>query len=509
MEMFQFVPIEIDIPSILPILMASLGGIIGLLLEIMSPRRNASIIAAVSLLFLAAAIAAVLYQFGITDTPRDLMGGVYGGTVFIDRFGLTMQLLILIGAVLSVLFSESYLKAKQIHFGEFYPIVMWCVVGGLVMCSTRHLLMLFLGIEILSIALYVLAGLSRREERSEESALKYFLLGAFASGFLLYGIAMYYGASGSLHLDQMGRAWFDGQGSTKSLLAVGTALILIGLGFKASFVPFHQWTPDVYQGAPTNVTAFMAAASKVGAFAALWRILEATPFLKAAWMPALGVIAVLTMVVGNVMALVQKDVKRVLAYSSISHAGYILVAILAHFRMPDRIPFSTVGYYLLVYTLMTIGAFAVISLGAKPKGESVTLADLRGLRHRAPLASAALIVFMLSLAGVPPMSGFFGKLMIFNDAMRAYLQPLAIALAINSIVSAFYYLQIAKAAYVDEPETEHPPIGKGLLAGVSSTSVVCVAGIVLATFLVSPVLEFFGGNREVATPVRAPSQPGP
>jgi NADH-quinone oxidoreductase subunit N len=307
----------------------------------------------------------------------------------------------------------------------------------------------------------------------------------------------------------MGRAWFADQGSSKSLLAVGTALMLIGLGFKASFVPFHQWTPDVYQGAPTNVTAFMAAASKVGAFAALWRVLEATPFLKVAWMPALGVIAVLTMVVGNVMALVQKDVKRVLAYSSISHAGYVLVAILAHFRMPDRIPFSTVGYYLLVYTLMTVGAFAVIGLGAKPKGEAVTLADLRGLRNRAPLAAAALIVFMLSLAGVPPMSGFFGKLMIFNDAMRAHLQPLAIALAINSIVSAYYYLQIAKAAYVDEPETEAAPIGKGLLAGVSSTSVVCVAGIVLATFLVSPVLEFFGGNREVATPVRAPSQSGP
>ncbi len=500
MEMFKFAPVEFDLVSILPVLLASLGGVLGLLFEIVNPKKDNGSIVAVSLLSLLAAVAGVVYQFSLVDVARE----TFGGMILIDRFGLSMQLLVLVAAVLSILFSEAYLRAKRIPFGEFYPLLLWCVVGGLIMCSTQNLLMMFLGIEILSIALYVLAGMNRSDDRSEESALKYFLLGSFASGFLLYGIAMLYGGSGSLNLGDMGPAWLAADSSIRGIMVLGGALMLIGLGFKAGFVPFHQWTPDVYQGAPTNVSAFMAAGSKIGALAALWRVLEGISMYSQIWMPALTVVAILTMTVGNLLALVQKDVKRILGYSSISHAGYVLVAMLAHFESPVKVGFQSMAYYLMAYTLMTIGAFAVVALTANPNRETTTLDDIRGLRQRAPLAAGALAIFMFSLAGVPPMSGFFGKLLIFGDAMTANLQLLAIVLAVNSIISAYYYLGIAKAAFVDEPAEGLVPFGKPLLAGVTSASVICAVGVVAGTLLLAPILEFFTGIKTpIATPPKA------
>src|SRR5205085_2348323 len=278
-----------------------------------------------------------------------------------------------------ILFSEGYLREKRIAFAEFYPLVLWSTSGAMLMATSRNLLVIFLGLEVLSIALYVMAGMSRSEEKSEESALKYFLLGAFASGFLLYGIAFLYGASGSLRIDDIAASWASAEPFARTLLVFGISLILVGLCFKSAFVPFHQWTPDVYQGAPTNVTAFMAAGSKIAAIAALFRVLESSGTMINYWLPGLAVVAVFTMTVGNLVALMQKDVKRILGYSSIAHAGYILVAILAHARSVENpslngdIGFSTTAYYLLSYSVITIGAFAVISLVARKGREHTTL----------------------------------------------------------------------------------------------------------------------------------------
>jgi NADH-quinone oxidoreductase subunit N len=268
-------------------------------------------------------------------------------------------------------------------------------------------------------------------------------------------------------------------------LVFGIGLVLIGLGFKTSLVPFHQWTPDVYQGAPTNVTAFMAAGAKIGAFAALWRVLEGCLPMADFWMPALFWIAILTMTVGNLIAVVQKDVKRILAYSSIAHAGYILVAILAHFRAPDRIGATTVTYYLLSYTLMTVGAFAVVSMSTRKGQEDTRLESLHGLRTRSPLAAAALTLFMLSLIGMPPTAGFFGKAMIFMDALNAGLLPLAIVLAVNSVISIYYYLGIVVAAMVSEEDSGAK--ANRFRVGPAGATLLCSVGILAIAIWLAPL----------------------
>jgi NADH-quinone oxidoreductase subunit N len=479
-----------DWTMIAPVIVVAMTGIIALCIEMARPKKNNNLIVGFSLVGLLLAGISLVVQF---NAELYVYGEAFAGMVVRDRFSLSMQLLLVLTAFLSILFSEGYLREKRIPFGEFYPMLLWSTVGAMVMAATRNLLMVFVGLEVLSIALYVLAGLSRKESKSEESALKYFLLGAFASGFLLYGISFVYGATGSLHLDQIGQGWISGTGQERGMMLFGLALILIGLSFKSAFVPFHMWTPDVYQGAPTNVTAFMAAGSKIAAIAALWRVADSTIALQQYWLPAMFWIAILTMTIGNLVALGQKDVKRVLGYSSIAHAGYILVAILAHVKRPELISTDTISYYLLSYLLMTIGAFAVISLAARSGKEGTQFDDVRGLWHRAPLAAAALIIFMCSLIGIPPTSGFVGKLLIFQDALRADLAPLAIVLAINSIVSVYYYLGIARAMFVAEEEGEAVRNVK-LNNGLRSAFVICIAGIFGAAIFYGPLMNFITGQ---------------
>jgi NADH-quinone oxidoreductase subunit N len=270
-------------------------------------------------------------------------------------------------------------------------------------------------------------------------------------------------------------------------------LMLIGFAFKSAFVPFHQWTPDVYQGAPTNVTAFMAAGSKIAAIASLWRLLDASGAAMEYWLPALFWIAILTMSVGNLVALMQKDVKRILGYSSIAHAGYILVAVLAHFKDPTgSIGIETVSYYLLAYSLMTVGSFAIISLTAKNGKETTRLEDLNGLWQRSPGAAIGLVIFMVSLIGIPPTAGFIGKYMIFQDALTAGLAPLAIVLAVNSAISIYYYLGIAYAAFVVDKPSE-TPLAK-VNAGMTATTTICAAGLVFAAVLTYPLLQWIGSK---------------
>jgi len=477
--MYQFPIPDITFTYLLPILIVVGTGLLALLVEMFSPRRDNSRVVAISLIGLLAAGAAAFIQSGDADDAtgakmiaHDALSGVF-------------QLILIIGTALAVLFSDRYLREKRVPFGEFYPLVLWSASGAMLMVSTTNLMMIFVGLEILSIALYVMACMSREEWKSEESAMKYFLLGAFASGFLLYGIALIYGGTGSLDLGAILTAYLGGTAATKMLIVAGTGMLLIGLSFKAGFVPFHQWTPDVYQGAPTNVTAFMATASKVGAFGALWRILDATNIIHHLWAPALTLVAILTMIFGNVMALAQTDVKRVLGYSSISHAGYILVALISHGVAPSLAGISTISFYLLSYTFMTVGAFAIVSMFAKGGKEGTTFDDLRGLWSRSPAAAVLLVIFVLSLIGIPPLSGFFAKAFIFMDALRAGQAPLALVLAASSIISVAYYLRIALAAV--SPAGEEEPTVSPLKGGILATSTLCAVGVLAITIFYAPL----------------------
>jgi NADH-quinone oxidoreductase subunit N len=434
----------IDWATVMPVLIVILTGILALFVEMFWPRQNNNAIVGVSLAGLAIAAWTVVRQFGMIE------GDTFARMVLRDHLGLVLQLFLIGVCFVAFLVSEGYLREKRIAFAEFYPLALWSTAGGMLMVSTTNTLELFLGLEVLSIALYCLAGMSRQESKSEESALKYFLLGAFASAFFLMGIAYLYGATGSLDLNAIASTYAISSPENHTMVVFGIGMVLVGLGFKAALVPFHQWTPDVYQGAPTNVTGFMAAASKIAAFGALVRVLAAAAPIQEIWFPAMVGICILTMTVANLAALVQKDVKRVLGYSSIANAGYILVAVLAHFKSPDKVPLTTTLYYLMAYSLMTLGAFAVIGLVAKGGKEGSRFKDLHGLWNRAPFAVACLVVFVASLIGIPPSAGFVGKFLIFNDALTAGLPVLAIALAVNSVISVYYYLGIVQAAFVSD-----------------------------------------------------------
>ncbi|MEJ5170903.1 MAG: NADH-quinone oxidoreductase subunit N [Fimbriimonadales bacterium] len=487
-DRFRFpIPQDLDWLALSPIIVVVATGIVALVLEMLRHKRNNAAIVGVTIVGLLAAGVLAAIQAG--EPAKEILAG----TFLRDRFGSVVQVLMVAACLLSVLFSEGYLREKRIPFGESYPLMLWATAGGMVMATSKNLITLFVGLELLSISLYVLAGLSRREAKSEESALKYFLLGAFASAFLLYGIALFYGATGTLHLGRVQEVWASGFEIGRSLLGVGLALILVGLSFKSAFVPFHQWTPDVYQGAPTNVTAFMAAGSKVAAVAMLYRVLDACQPMIDLWMPPLFWVAILTMVVGNLAALVQKDAKRLMAYSSISHAGYLLVALLARFKAPEAVSDATLLYYLASYNFMTVGAFAVISLAARTGRESTGLSALNGLWQRSPFAASVLLLCVWSLIGVPGASGFVGKLLIFRDALTAGLTPLAIVLAVASILSVAYYLALVKAAWVaDESEADQPvaPLRTG--AGVAAA--LCAAGVIGLFVFVGPVLGWMGGG---------------
>ncbi len=475
---FHFAIPVIDWTALLPIMIVAVTGIFALIAEMFRPKHNNNLIVGVSLggLALAAVASALSLQQPSYTTAAELF--------LRDSLGTVAQLLILLATALTISFSEGYLRNKRIPFGEFYPLVLWSSVGAMIMTSTMNLLVIFLGLEILSVSLYVMAGMSRSEEKSEESALKYFLLGAFASGFLLYGIAFVYGATGGLDLNVVNAVWLRHEASSHTLLLFGFGLMLIGLGFKTSMAPFHQWTPDVYQGAPTNVAAFMATAAKIAGFVTLLRVVSAFGALHNFWLPALTAIAILTMFAGNFAALVQKDVKRILGYSSVANAGYVMVAIIA-FGRDSSLGYGTVMYFLLSYTLMTIGAFAVVSMAAKNRRESTKLEDLNGLWRRSPFVALTLVIFMASLIGIPPTAGFVGKFLIFFDALKTDQIPLAIVLAVNSIISIYYYMAIARAVFVSDSADVEPDTSKPS-AGVAAVCAVCAIGIFAAVAFVGP-----------------------
>lgn len=466
----------IDWLAILPVIVLGLAGCLALALELLFPKRPNDGIIAVCILGIFAAIGLTFIRPSIAGLGQKS----FGGMVLADSLGTAMTYLILIATLLVVFFSEPYLRAKKIAFAEFYPLALWTACGAIVMVTTSNLLVIFLGLETMSLGLYVLAGLSRQEHKSEESALKYFLLGAFASAFLLYGIAFVYGATGSCELASLKMSWVAAAPYQQNFVLFAFVLIFVGLGFKCAIFPFHQWVPDVYQGAPTNVTAFMSIVSKVAAFAVLWRVLDAFGVIQNAWMPILFWLAILTMFAGNLAALAQRDVKRIIGYSSIAHAGYLLVAVLAHAKSPDSVGPDALVFYLLSYMLMTVGALAVLTLFGERGHEPLKLADLHGLSKRSPAAAIVLALCMFSLVGLPPTAGFLGKLLIINDAVKVGLTPLAIVMAINSAISAYYYLGIVWAAYQPHPGQSEQAEGRKIVLppGLAFTCVFCGVGVV-------------------------------
>jgi NADH-quinone oxidoreductase subunit N len=407
------------------------------------------------------ALTTVAFIGATAGTATSIFGMRYPGPGFFgliqqDTFSFFFHLLLGSVAALVILSAEPYLTRERLEGAEFFALILFATAGMGVLASAQELLTAFIGLEMSSIASYVLAGYRRDTLKSSESSLKYFLLGSFATAFFLYGIALVYGASGSTILTSMSQI----DDAQMPLMKLGLALILIGLGFKVAIAPFQIWTPDVYEGAPTPVSALFAAGPKAAAFALLLRIFASVPAATHYWFWAFWLLAALTMFVGNLGALVQTNLKRLLAYSSIAHAGYILVAFAAVTGMTSSdtatvfggVPaYAAVLFYLLSYALVKVGAFTIVSqLGGKDE-KYVTLEDYAGLSQRHPIAAAALSLFLLSLLGLPVTAGFFGKFYIFKAAVNSNLIWLAVLMAVNSIIGAYYYLKVIVAMYMREP----------------------------------------------------------
>jgi len=382
-------------------------------------------------------------------------GEGFFGLIQSDVFSFFFRLLVGLVAVLVVLAADSYLERENLPSAEFYALLLFATAGMGVLASARELLTAFIGLELSSISSYILAGFRRDSTKSSEASLKYFLLGSFATAFFLYGIALVYGATGTTNLGRM-----DDADPNSNLLKLGLSLILIGIGFKVAAAPFQIWTPDVYEGAPTPVTALFSAGPKAAAFALLLRIFASVPAATHFWFWAFWVLAALTMFAGNLGALLQTNVKRLLAYSSIAHAGYILVAFAAVTFMANDLnggatpAYAAVLFYLLSYALVKIGAFTIVSEIGGWGEKNLTLDDYAGLAQRQPVAAAALSLYLLSLLGLPVTAGFFGKFYIFKAAVNSHLIWLAVLMAVNSIIGAYYYLRLIVVMYMREGSAE-------------------------------------------------------
>ena len=443
---------DIEWSAITPVLLLIGGALVLLTVSALVGRRPPrSTYAVFTVVTCAAAVvASVLLWDRVQDPAR---GGYTAmvGALTIDGFSIFFSILIAVSIALAALLADGYLRREGLEGPELYALMLMSGAGGVIMAMANDLIVVFLGLEILSIALYVMAGMHLRRTESQEAAIKYFVLGAFSSAFLLYGIALVYGATGSTNMSDISAFLSGNLLEAEGLLLAGFALLLVGLGFKVAAVPFHVWTPDVYQGAPSPVTAFMASASKAAGFAALLRVFTSTFATHSSdWRPVVWALAVLTLVVGSVLAVVQRDVKRMLAYSSINHAGFVLVAIEAN---TDR---GVAGalFYLLAYAFMVVGSFAVVTLVGRRGDAAHDLDDYRGLSRERPALALAFTVFLLSQAGVPLTSGFFAKFYVIGAAADAESYALAVIAMVTAVVSAFLYLRIIVAMYFSGDEVE-------------------------------------------------------
>jgi NADH-quinone oxidoreductase subunit N len=482
-----------DLYTILPIILLVAWACVLLLVDLFIPKERKGWTALLAAVGLAGAL-------GVSVAQAGLQRSAFGGMVQLDGFSSFLDVLFLASGLFAVAIAYGYLKRMNLERGEFYTLILFSLSGMLLMAQAADLIVVFLALELLSIPLYVLAAFARPRSESEEAGIKYFLLGAFATGFVVYGISLVFGATGHTSLAGIVSAISfpdPAIGAYKPLLlTVGAALILVGFSFKVAAVPFHMWTPDVYQGAPTPVTGFMAVGAKAAGFAALLRIfVTALPSLGEHLVPVLWALAALTMVVGNVVAISQSNIKRLLAYSSIAHAGYILMAFVS-FGDPRNGPNAVASalFYLVTYAITSFGAWAVVIALEKQEGKGLEISDFAGLGKKRPLLAAAMTVFMLSLTGMPPTLGLVGKFYLFRTAIQGGFIGLAVIGVLTSLISAYYYLRVVVTMYMQsgDPGTEKEPwldLTWGLAA--LATVVLSLVPAALFTWASGAVLTLF------------------
>jgi NADH-quinone oxidoreductase subunit N len=454
-----------DLIALLPELVLATLAMVVLLAGLASSKRRHGALAAGAVLSLAATALAL----GVAATATDPAARLFSGMFALDHFAVFFKALFLLSSALTVLLSLDYLRRNDARPGEYYALILFATVGMMTMASGTNLATIYVGLELMALSTYVLAGYFRREVKSHEAATKYFVLGAMSSGVLLYGLSLIYGTTGTLDLAVLARTLKGGHASESTL--VGVALLGCGFLFKVSAVPFHVWTPDVYEGAPTPITAFMSVGPKAAAFAMFLRVfLGGLGPLDGQWRWLVGAAAALTMVWGNIAALTQDNVKRMLAYSSIAHAGYALVGLVA--GGPAGI--QSVLFYMLVYTVTNLGAFGFVIMLESRGYAGETVQDYAGLARKHPLAAFGMLLFMLSLGGIPPTAGFMGKLYLFAAAVNAGYVVLVVIAVLMSAVSLYYYFRIVLQMYLRDGEDAEPAT---LLAAPWTERVVWACGV--------------------------------
>jgi NADH-quinone oxidoreductase subunit N len=485
-----------------PLLIVSLGGTLLMIAEAFSHHReegdgrshgpSSEMALGTAITLTAGAVfAAAVWMYG----PDRLEGAeALAPYIVVDRFSVFFSFVLCLGGALTALLAGGYLPEHKLDRGEFYPLITFSTLGCMMLASAGDLLSLFIGLETMSLGVYALTGFRRGSPRSTEAAIKYFLLGSFAAAILLYGGALLYGATGHTDLAGIGEVLANPKPDTSlAVVAIATVLVLVGLAFKVSAVPFHMWTPDAYEGAPTPTTTFMAVAVKSAGFAMMLRVLlgafgdPGSRSWSSGWPPAIATLAVLTMTAANFIAGRQESVKRMLAYSSIAHAGYMLVGVVATMSQGGDAQ-GSIMYYLLAYTVSTVGAFGALILCGSRGAEAVSYEDLAGLGKRHPAAALAFSLFLFSLAGIPPTAGFFGKLYIVKVTIGAGLYPLAVIMVLNSALGAYYYLRVLVFMYMREP-APGAAVARPMRSGyVASALVISAAGVLLLGILPSTSL---------------------
>lgn len=469
-----------------PLLIVAGGALLLMLAEAFSkPGRRGGLALGTTMVFAAGfAFSIGVWLYGVDEVPERLLLAPW---LVIDHFTLFFDAMLCLGGALAALLAGGYLPEHELERGEFYMLLLFATVGAMMLAAAGDVLIVFLGLETMSIGAYALTAFRRTSPRSAEGALKYFLLGAFAAALLLYGFALLYGATGHTDLAGIGDEVKKSGGKTP-MIVVALVLVLVGLLFKVSAVPFHMWTPDAYEGAPTPATTYMAAVVKAGAFAMLLRVLltcfgdKSSTSWSAGWPPALALIAVVTMTVANLVAGQQESVKRMLAYSSIAHAGYLLVGVVATMHSPAQ-GTSSVLFYLLTYTVSTAGAFGALILCGSRGAEAVSYEDLAGIGRRHPPAALAFSLFLVSLAGLPPTAGFFGKWFVFRAAIDSGFYVLTVIAFLNSVVAVYYYLRVMVFMYMREPAAG-APVAKPMRSGYVTAALLVSAILVIVLGIV-------------------------
>ena len=512
MLLFQVANPDVNLTLILPELIVAIAGVIVMIVDAFSHPRQRLVTGTLSLLSMLAAGAATIWLW----VARPLTASAFNGMIVLDEFRLSFTVIFIVVAILTLLIATFWIGTESLPAGEFHSLLLFATAGMMLMASAGDLVIVFLGLEILSIATYVLAGFRRTDTRSNESSLKYFILGSFASAFLLYGIALIYGATATNTLPGTTNiatiATRLDQSLYPPLLFAGIAMLLVGFGFKIATAPFHVWTPDVYEGAPTPVTAFMAAGPKAAGFASFMRVFlfgfpivtaaaSTAGFAHAAWIGALAIMAALTMTIGNVVAIVQSNVKRMLAYSSIAHAGYALVGFVAAGTATDPAQRSAavtaVVFYLLTYAVMNMGAFAIVTIIARKGDQRNEVEDYNGIGFKSPVLAFSLSIFLLSLLGMPLTAGFMGKIMVFSAAVNQGYVWLVVLGVLNTAISAYYYLRLIIVMFFRERTAAWEP--PRLPATVAVALILTLVGVFYLGLFPGRVINTF--SPKPATPV--------